>query len=138
MDERVKKYIFRIGSIVLLILICMFIILEIQIKKEHNENLEETSARAVNDIQENTITQLLEYNNTITESNIIENEVVTEDLKIENAVDQNNSTSENKKETEIKTNTSNSKKDTSTSNTKKKQILNLIIQSKKRTIKNKV
>ena len=57
MDERVKKYIFRIGSIVLLILICMFIILEIQIKKEHNENLEETSARAVNDIQENTITE---------------------------------------------------------------------------------
>lgn len=116
MDERVKKYIFRIGSIVLIILICMFIILEIEIKKDPNKSLEETLSGAVNDIQENIITPVVEEN-TITENNIIESQSVTEDSKVENTI--NKDTSENKKENVPKTNTSNSNKSKDTSNTKK-------------------
>lgn len=118
MDERVKKYIFRIGSIVLIILICMFIILEIEIKKEPNKSLEETLSGAVNDIQENIIAPVVEENTT-TENNIVESQSVTEDSKVENTT--NKGTSENKNENENvpKTNTSNSNKSKATSNTKK-------------------
>lgn len=118
MDERVKKYIFRIGSIVLIILICMFIILEIEIKKEPNKKIEDTSSGIANDTQENIIAPVVEEN-TITENNIVESQSVTDDSKVENTI--NKDTSENKKEKENvpKTNTSNSNKSKSTSNTKK-------------------
>lgn len=108
MVRSVKKYIIIILSIVILLLIGMFTILIM--KKSTNDNIKDTSAGVVNDIQENIVTQVIEEN-TITGNNIIENQTVTEDSKVENTI--NKDTSENKKESIPKTNTSNSNKTTS-------------------------
>lgn len=110
MNKSVKKYVIRILSIAIVLLICMFAILIM--KKEPNKKIEDTSSGIVNDIQENIIAPVVEEN-TITENNIVENQSVTEDSKVENTT--NKGTSENVP----KTNTSNSNKSKATSNTKK-------------------